>query len=73
MLKRELKINFKTFAIWTSILLGIFLVVFLLYPSIVSDQNIEMLNEMDEKRFLNTTFELFKIADTVDDVLNYLE
>lgn len=46
MLKRELKMNFKTFAIWTSILLGIFLVVFLLYPSIVSDQNIEMLNEM---------------------------
>ena len=28
---------------------------------------------VDEKRFLNTTFELFKIADTVDDVLNYLE
>lgn len=34
---------------------------------------IEMLNEMDEKRFLNSKFELFKIADTVDDVLNYLE
>ena len=34
---------------------------------------IEMLNEIDEKRFLNTTFELFKMANTVDDVLNYLE
>ena len=37
------------------------------------DKIIGMLNEMDEKKFLNTKFELFKIADTVDDVLNYLE
>ena len=34
---------------------------------------IGMLNEMDEKKFLNTKFELFKIANTIEEVLNYLE
>lgn len=34
---------------------------------------IGMLNEMDEKKFLNSKFELFKIADTTEEVLKYLE
>lgn len=46
MFKRELKVNFKSFVIWNIILLGIFLLVYLMYPSIVSSNNIEMLNEM---------------------------
>ena len=46
MLKRELKINFKSFIIWTSILIGLFLVVFLVYPSIVNSENIKMMDEM---------------------------
>ena len=46
MLKRELKVNFKNFIIWLSILIGLFLVVFLIYPSIVSSENIKMLDEM---------------------------
>ena len=29
MFKREMKINFKSFVIWTAILIGLFLVVFL--------------------------------------------
>ena len=48
MLKRELKVNLKSFIIWTSILLGMFLIVYLMYPSIVSSGNIEMINEMME-------------------------
>ena len=46
MFKREMKINLKSFIIWTSILIGLFLVVFLVYPSIISSENIEMIDEM---------------------------
>ena len=46
MFKRELKINLKSFIIWTSILIGLFLVVFLVYPSIVNSENMEMMDEM---------------------------
>lgn len=46
MLKRELKINFKSFMIWTLILVGLFLAVYLVYPSIINSENIEMMNEM---------------------------
>jgi len=46
MLKRELKINFKSFLIWTSILVLLFLVIFLIYPSIIESDNIKMMDEM---------------------------
>ena len=46
MFKRELKINLKSFIIWTSILIGLFLVVFLVYPSIINSANMEMIDEM---------------------------
>ena len=46
MFKRELKINFKSFVIWNIILLSIFLLVYLMYPSIVSSNNIDMINEL---------------------------
>lgn len=45
MLKRELKVNFKSFVIWTSILLLLFLAVFLIYPSIIKSDNIQMMDE----------------------------
>lgn len=46
MFSREMKINLKSFIIWLSILLVLFLVVFLIYPSIVSNQNMDMLDKM---------------------------
>ena len=46
MFKREMKINFKSFIIWLSILIAIFLVVFLIYPSIINSDNIKMMDEM---------------------------
>lgn len=46
MFKREMKINLKSFIIWTSILMGLFLLVFLIYPSIINSENVQMLNEM---------------------------
>ena len=48
MFERELKINLKTFIIWTFVLISLFLVVFLIYPSIVNSENMGMLNEMME-------------------------
>ena len=46
MFKREMKINLKNFIIWTSILIGLFLVVFLVYPSIVNNDTMQMMDEM---------------------------
>lgn len=48
MFKREMKINFKSFIIWTSILIGLFLLVFLMYPSIINSENMQMMDEMME-------------------------
>ena len=46
MFKRELKINFKSFIIWTSILLAMFLFVFLIYPSLIASDQMDNLDEM---------------------------
>lgn len=46
MLKRELKVNLKSFIIWNVILLGIFLIAYLMYPSIIASDNISMMDEM---------------------------
>ena len=46
MIKRELKINLKSFIIWTSILVGMFLIVFLVYPYIITDDTAKNLDEM---------------------------
>lgn len=46
MIKREIKVNFKSFVIWTLILIFLFLIVFLIYPSIVNSENIKMMDEM---------------------------
>ena len=48
MLKRELKINLKSFLIWTSIILFMFLVVYLMYPAIINSDSIAMIDEMME-------------------------
>ena len=45
MFKRELKINLKNFIIWTSIIIAIFLVVLLVYPSIINSDNIIMIDK----------------------------
>lgn len=46
MFKREMKVNLKSFIIWTTVLLLIFLIVYLMYPSIVASDNIKMMEEM---------------------------
>lgn len=46
MIKKELKYNFKSFIIWTLILLGMFIFVFAIYPFIINEETMESLNEM---------------------------
>lgn len=46
MIRRELKVNFKSFLVWTMILLILFLMVFLIYPSISNGENAKLMNEM---------------------------
>jgi len=46
MFKREMKVNLKSFIIWLSLLVGLYLLVYLIYPSIINGDNMQMLNEM---------------------------
>jgi ABC-2 type transport system permease protein len=46
MFKRELKVNFKSFTIWLTILIALFLLVFLMYPAIIEGGDIKQMNEM---------------------------
>lgn len=46
MIKRELKINFKSFIIWLAILIGLFAIVFLLYPAIIQNDNFKRMDEL---------------------------
>lgn len=46
MFKKEYKFNFKSFIIWTIITLSIFLLVYLMYPTIMSSENAKMIDEL---------------------------
>ena len=46
MIKREFKINLKSFLIWLSILIVMFLVVFLVYPYIITDDTMKSMDEL---------------------------
>ena len=46
MIKREFRVNLKSFIIWTSILIGLFLIVFLIYPYIITDETVKSLDDM---------------------------
>jgi len=46
MFKREMKTNFKSFLIWTLVLIALFLAVFLVYPSMISNENMQLMDEM---------------------------
>ena len=73
MFKRELKINLKSFIIWTSILIGLFLVVFLVYPSIINSANMEMIDEM-MKIFPEEMLKAFNMdISTIDSAFGWLK
>ena len=73
MFKRELKVNFKNFLIWTLILIGLFLVVFLVYPSIITNENMNMLNDM-MKVFPEDVLKAFNMdISTIDSAFGWLK
>lgn len=72
-LKRELKVNFKSFLIWTGILIILFLAVFLVYPTIMSSEDIELMNEM-MKVFPEELLKAFNMdIATMDSAFGYLK
>lgn len=73
MFKRELKINLNSFVIWTSILIGLFLVVFLIYPSIINSANMGMIDEM-MKMFPEEMLKAFNMdISTIDSAFGWLK
>ena len=73
MFKREMKINFKNFIIWTSILIALFLVVFLVYPSIVNSDNMQMMDEM-MKMFPEEMLKAFNMdISSIDSAFGWLK
>ena len=46
MLKREFKVNLKSFVIWLSILIIMFLFVYLIYPYIITDETMKSMDEL---------------------------
>lgn len=48
MLKRELKVNRKSLIIWSMVTMALFLIVYLVYPSIMNGENATMMNKMLE-------------------------
>ena len=73
MFKREMKINLKSFITWTSILIGLFLVVFLVYPSIINNENMEMMDEM-MKMFPEEMLKAFNMdISSIDSAFGWLK
>lgn len=73
MFKREMKINLKSFLIWSGILIGIFLVVYLIYPSIANSTNVKNINEM-MKVFPTEVLKAFNMDITsIDNAFGWLK
>lgn len=73
MFKREMKINLKSFIIWTFILIFLLLVVFLVYPSIINSENVEMTNEM-MKMFPEELLKAFNMdISSIDSAFGWLK
>ena len=73
MFKREMKINLKNFIIWTALLIGLFLIVFLVYPSIIQEGNMEMIDEM-MKLFPQEILKAFNMdISSIDTVFGWLK
>lgn len=73
MFKREMKINFKSFIIWTAILIGLFLVVFLVYPSIINNETMQMMDEM-MKMFPEEMLKAFNMdISSIDSAFGWLK
>ena len=73
MFGREMKVNLKSFIIWNFILIALLLIVFIVYPSLVSNENVEMLNEM-LKMFPEEVLKAFNMdISGIDSVFGWLK
>lgn len=73
MFRRELKVNFKGFLIWLIATIVIYLVVFLVYPSIINGPEVESINEM-MKAFPEDLLKAFNMdLSTIDSVYGWLK
>ncbi len=73
MFKREMKVNFKGFLIGLLILIGIFALAFLIYPSIINSDNIKMMDEM-MKMFPEEVLKVFNMdISSIDSVFGWLK
>lgn len=73
MFKREIKVNFKSFLIWLLLLIGIFTISFLIYPSIINSDNIKMMDEMMEM-FPQEMLKAFNMdISSIDSVFGWLK
>lgn len=73
MFKRELKINFKNFFTWTMILIVLFLAIFLIYPSIIAGDNMNLLNDM-MKVFPEDLLKAFNMdISSIDNVFGWIK
>jgi ABC-2 type transport system permease protein len=73
MLKREFKINLKSFIIWASICIILFLLAFLVYPSIVNSESSVNLNEM-LKAFPQEVLAMFNMdISNIDTVFGWFQ
>ncbi len=46
MIKRELRVNLKSFILWNILLVGLFMIVYMIYPTMMSGEEAKMLNEI---------------------------
>ena len=73
MFKRELKVNFKSFCVWALVSMALYLIVFLIYPSIVNGPEVESLNEM-LKAFPEEILKAFNMdLSSIDSVYGWLK
>lgn len=73
MFKRELRYNFKSFVIWTLILIVLFALVFLLYSSFIASENIDNINEL-MKVFPEEVLKMFNLDIThIDTAFGWME
>lgn len=73
MFKREMKVNLKNFLIWTAILIGMFFVVFLIYPSIINSESMQAMDEI-MKMFPEDLLKAFNMdISSIDSAFGWLK
>ena len=66
MFKRELKINLKSFLIWSLVMVALLFLVFMIYPSISSSMKLDELMSVFPQEILKSfNFDIVSIMDCI--------